>query len=182
MQDVVNIALSRKHGRRKISDVEYLVVHRTIGASVEDSIAEFRNVEQFAAGFYTGGLYPYHFFVQPGQVYQCLPLTVNAPAALSTLNRRGIHIALLGDFRKTAPISLHIMQLKQLLTTLTNCFNGKTQIIGHTEQSTASKDPNKICPGKLLDLNDVRSYVSLNQSNLCELSPEAGLKRAGFVV
>ena len=176
-----------KHKRRKIDDINYVVVHRTIGATIDESIAEFKKVEKFEAGWYTGGIYPYHFFLPLyGDPVQCLPLTCVAPAALRTLNQQGIHVALAGDFRKQAPGGGQLIKLKHLVTSLNNAFNGDLEIIGHTETPLAhlegSKDPSKVCPGAYLDLNDVRLYAMLHQSNLCELAPIDGLKRAGYIV
>lgn len=162
-------------------------MHRTIGETVEESIAEFKKTEKFDAGWYTGGVYPYHFFIGHAGVYQCLPIGRIGPAALRKLNETGIHVALSGDFRQRMPTPQQLAQLKELLVDLMNCFNGEVMIVGHTEDVElanlkGSKDPSKVCPGKYLDMYSLRLYVHHNLTNLCELSPEDGLKRHGFAV
>lgn len=188
MQSVISQMLLARHKLRKVDELKYIVIHRTLGETVEESLAEFRKTEKFDAGWYTGGLYPYHFFVDPVRVVtQCLPISRIGPAALRTLNETGIHVAAAGDFRKRPPTPAQEAALTALVASLSTCYNDALDIIGHTERADLaalknSKDPSKVCPGKFLDIVKLRMAVYGDPSNLCELAPSDGLRRAGIVV
>lgn len=165
MLSEISNALTGKHRVRSLLDINYLVIHRTIGNTAVESIAEFKKVGKFEAGSYTGGIYPYHFFLPYyGDPVQCLPLGRVGPAALQKLNNEGIHIALAGDLRVKPPSDGQVVKLHQLCASIQAAFNYRLKIIGHTEDEElanlkGSMDPTKVCPGKMLNLNALRRYV-----------------------
>jgi N-acetyl-anhydromuramyl-L-alanine amidase AmpD len=141
----------------------------------------FRNTTKFAAGYYTGGKFPYHLLItQAGTIEQCLPLSYNAPAAMSELNRTGIHIALVGDFRKEAPRNDQEVTLANLCHTLQLAYNWKLEIVGHTDKAGSSSDPNKECPGRKLDLDHLRE--TLDDERIAYFDPDSLLEEEGIVV
>ena len=183
MQSAIDIALSPKHKRRKLSDIGYIVVHRTVDKPVAEVVEEFKDTAKYSAGYYTGGVFPYHFFIPYyGELVQCLPLTTIGPAALAKLNKTGIHVALGGDLRKKPPHIGQVIRLNHIASTLTNAWNGGLHLVGHTDDQANSKDPNKTCPGKYLSVAHVRGYIDQHLTNVCELSQEAALLRAGITI
>lgn len=140
---------------RQRAAVHTIVVHRCgVGKGLAQAVAAYRDVKKHAAGWYTNGKWPYHFYVLPdGTIYDCLPLTFIAPAALKTLNRSGVHIALEGDFTKEKPTPAQAAALKGLVAFLRADLHRPTMPVrGHTDEAGASSDPNKQCPGHKLKL------------------------------
>lgn len=185
MTNVIGKALA-KHKRRSLEDIAKLVVHRTMDLPVELLIAEYRNTGKFQAGWYTGGLFPYHFYMPrlggASHCYQTLPLTAIGPAALRSLNKAGIHVALGGDFRKEAPPLEQGQALVILCAKLMDCFDGQLAILGHTELAGASKDPSKECPGKYLNLGILRASVNASLANTCSKALVPALNEQGIII
>lgn len=145
----------KEYPLRQRATINTIVVHRCgVAHGLGPSVAEFRKTEKHSAGWYTGGKWPYHFYVLPdGTVYNCLPLTYVAPAALASLNRSGVHIALEGDFRKLEPTPQQENSLLLLCQQLrADLIRPNMPIRGHTDTAGSSSDPNKECPGKCLKL------------------------------
>lgn len=168
-------ALDPKHGQRTLKQIQYLVVHRTLDGSINDLIRAFKDTTKFAAGWYTGGKFPYHFIIdRNAALHQMLPLTRIGPAAKATLNLAGIHVAVQGDFRKERPTEDQLYTLRDVCIDLLEAMPA-LQLGGHTEFAGASDDPNKQCPGKHLDMNSLRAFVGNRE-------PAAFLTSLAYVV
>lgn len=145
--------------RRSIGQIKHLVIHRN--ALSDDPIAMAQRFRD--PSLKTGGAFPYHFLVLDNEtVYQCLPLTKIGEAA-SGLNTSGIQVCGIGDFRKSPPSSKQYNAMVDLCALLSGAAN---VIVGHTELKGHSHDPNKVCPGKHLDLNKFRADVESRKTVL----------------
>lgn len=156
---------------RKVADLKRIVVHRLgpviSGRSMTDAVsvgAEFVRTEKYTAGSYTGAKQPYHFIFKPDTkiVYQALPLTANALHA-GKYNRKSIGVAILQDLRwhplhPEAEETLSWL-LAHLCKTVHIITGTMPTVKGHTELPGASSDPQKQCPGKLLDMHRTRQKV-----------------------
>ena len=144
----------KDYPRRQRAAINQIVVHRCgVAKGLGNAVAEYRKKEKYSAGWYTGQLWPYHHYILPdGTIYECLPLTFVAPAALRSLNQSGVHVALEGDFRKSPPTPKQEASLKALCAWLKADLKRPLTIRGHTDTPDASSDPNKECPGRLLKL------------------------------
>lgn len=117
----------------------------------------FSDTRKFRPGSYTGGQHPYHVLVRTdGVVEQCLPLTVIAPHARGH-NMHAIAIALAGDFRSRAPTPQQWHTLTQLAGV---CMAAGMTVSGHDELDGASADAKKECPGRYLDMADLRTEAA----------------------
>lgn len=158
---------------RKLSAIKSLVVHRITDRSghfrhPEDLITAFKDTRKYAAGSYTGGQVPYHFFInRHGVIHQLLPLNKVGPGARG-INLQSIHIAVSGDFRKTKPTFTQVKALKALVCKLTLAL-GPKEVRGHTERGFSGKlrvALGKECPGKNLDMDNIRLAVKVNTALL----------------
>ena len=154
LSGVLICARDKVYKKRQLAAVNTHVVHRCfVGKTLSESAEAFRDTKEFAAGFYTGGKWPYHYYIlKDGTVYNCLSLASIAPAAMKTLNNCGVHTALEGDFRKESPGPLQVAALLQLHRHLEAKLGKKLKLRGHTDEAGASSDPNKQCPGHKLIL------------------------------
>lgn len=143
-----------KYELRQRAEINTIVVHRCgVAHGLSASVAEFRKKDYPNAGYWTGSKWPYHYYILPdGRIYECLPVTYVAPAALKALNRSGVHVALEGDFRTSPPTKEQDMAMKAVVAWLRADLKKTLTIRGHTDEAGASKDPNKECPGRLLKL------------------------------
>jgi len=150
-----------KYPKRRLSKVSHLVIHRCdVGLSAHDAHLAYRDTRKYEAGWYTGGRFPYHYLIgKDGLVEQCLPTSFIGYAAKG-LNECGIHIALIGDFRKHAPTAEQVEALQELCRRLQLGFGRKLKVRGHTEEPGASVDPNKECPGRYLDVAELRQRLA----------------------
>jgi hypothetical protein len=64
-----------------------------------------------------------------------------------------------GDFRKHEPTVSQWGALCDVCEDLATFIGPNAKIMGHTEFPGASADPNKVCPGPLLDMNALRDLV-----------------------
>lgn len=133
--------------KRDLAVITHIVIHRIDVGRSPVALAEF-----FSDSKETGGRFPYHFFVdQKGEQFQCMPLTLVAPAA-KKLNNYSVQIAVDGDFRKKKPTLEQYANVIDLCAQLLDSLpRTDVVIIGHTDEAGASENPNKICPGKFLD-------------------------------
>jgi N-acetyl-anhydromuramyl-L-alanine amidase AmpD len=157
--------------------ITQLVIHRCGVGKDAAEIAEFYqdNPE------YTGGKMPYHLVVHPnGRIEQCVELGTVAPGALR-LNRSGIQIACIGDFREEPPAVKQSMALIEICTMLSEWVN-KVAIVGHTDEAGASIDPDKVCPGKHLPTKNLQSLVESRYTETTPLEAERALLNAGVVI
>jgi len=158
--DVCNIEPPR--GKRDPRIANIIVLHRIKGCG--------NNAEEIARWFYdhpdegkTGRRMPYHFVVLPdGTVEQAVKLRFEAPGALR-LNKNGIQLAVLGDFRKETPTSEQLNAVQELCSLIVRWNNAS--ITGHTDTPGASSNQNKLCPGKHLSASWVNVHVKEYLSN-----------------
>jgi hypothetical protein len=135
--------------------VDLVVIHKTSVRNYEvpwneDPVAdEACDARALAERFrrpnpYTSGRVPYHFLVlRDGAVEQMLALSMKGTHAIDH-NWRSWGVAYLGE-TPTGPQGVALVRLVGLLAMA--C--GETRVMGHTALPGASKDPNKVCPGKI---------------------------------
>tara|TARA_R100000234_G_scaffold37634_1_gene22268 strand:+ start:1762 stop:2322 length:561 start_codon:yes stop_codon:yes gene_type:complete len=157
VEDVIAQCDDGKPRRRDFESVTKLIVHRIGGELGKDAIEiakSFQDTRRFKAGAYTDGNMPYHFIItRHGRVQQALTLGDHAPHA-KRFNSTGLAVALIGDFRVYPPSFEQYEALKR--------FAGfwrlyGLEVHGHTELHGASSDPNKACPGHLLNMQKLRA-------------------------
>ena len=158
---------------RPLYDIDTIVVHRISVAHVHGfddtplGIASFfeTHPEGIAA---CGGSPPYHFLIDAkGIIHQALRLLEVANGAKG-YNRRGIQVALIGNFTKQPPTPEQLRAAEQLCAAL-SLFH--LDIIGHTEKPGTSADPTKDCPGRHLDLPKFRAMVKLRAAAISQQPP-----------
>ncbi len=163
LTNVVTQCDDGKPRERDIAAITTIAVHR-VGVSLgEDAITICqRFIADPDVARYTGGQVPYTFIIgndEIGTIWQCLPLS-----EVGTHARRwsapAIGVACIGDFRKHRPGDVQMKQLIRLCGYLAYAFPGIV-IKGHDELPGGSSDPNKQCPGKYLDMDELRHNVSL---------------------
>jgi len=148
-------------GRKKImrqQAIKHVVVHRTLPDGTAKDVhhrfvhGDLRDV--------TGGQNPYHFVIESG----------GACVQVMALNEEGAHarmwnpcslgVAIMRDMRKTPPDPRQYQTLLSLLQYLCLWIGGVTGVVfGHDELRGASKDPDKECPGRHLDMMRLRSQL-----------------------
>jgi hypothetical protein len=111
----------------------------------------------------TGGDMPYPIIIErEGHITQTMPLNRISPHARSH-NPTTIGVALVGDFRhQNVPLAQYESLISVCVNLLSHLQLGSSNIHGHDELSAASHDPDKICPGKYLDMNQLRAHVDTN--------------------
>lgn len=147
--------------------IQGVVVHR-IEVSQEDStyrddpfdVLRFFREHPIGVGA-TGGDMPYPVLITPdGRVTQTLPLLRISPHAVRH-NPTTIGVAALGDFRREPPSALQREALVWVCAALlAQCQHEAPILFGHDELSEATRDPNKECPGRHLDMNALRAEVA----------------------
>lgn len=161
-----------RNSRRRLSDVDKIVLHRLgpqVGTKlVHDGLSmvgEFMKTGKYQAGSYTGGKIPYHLIYHPETMtaYQVLPFTKTAIHA-GKHNKSSIGIAVLRDLRTDPLMDEQADAFYDLVTAMSDTLswvNGKDpQIVGHDQLNGGSKDPDKECPGRLLDIGVVNARVA----------------------
>jgi hypothetical protein len=181
-QVAIAIAL-KKYKTRKISDISCLVLHHFgLADTARQMIKQFDDGRKYQPGYYTGRKTPYHFFIRKtGIIEQCLPLTFIGPAS-KKLNKPGIQIALAGDFTKDPPTPNQAIAVANLCIMLEDAFRGRLEVLGHTEQSGTSSDPEKNCPGHHLNLQGLRREIALKCKQVLFIKPEWILKEEGVIL
>jgi hypothetical protein len=103
----------------------------------------------------TGGENPYHIVVDFDKIFQCMPLNECGVHA-RRWNSSSIAVAVRGDFSIDHPTPYQKEAVRSLCGILT-AFLGRFNIMGHTELAYASNDPMKVCPGKFLYMDNIRT-------------------------
>lgn len=145
-----------------------LIIHRCeVGQTAAEISKAFTTDPELKP--YTGSEMPYTFVIRrDGTIEQALPLSEYGPHA-RRWSIEGIGVACVGDFRKERPTPQQWDSLVELCVAFIPWL-GDGSIFGHTELRDASHDPNKVCPGKLLDLNALREYTSAKAKTIARQS------------
>lgn len=151
----------------RIDAIETVVVHRLSLARdvpqnprvVDDSRLDG---ECIADGFIghkqmgTGGEVPYHVLVrQDATVEQLLPLIQRGAHAIG-YNARSWAVAVAGNWDETA-MPTHICEA--MIDVVATLAVLPMNVHGHTELAGASKDPKKRCPGRFVNMDEIREAV-----------------------
>lgn len=117
-------------------------------------------------GSYTGGEIPYAALIKyDGGIDQMIPLSHYAPHA-RRWSSTGIPIAVAGDFReRDEPTPA---QYKSLTALSALCISWLQRpinecLMGHDELADSSGDASKECPGRRLDMDDLRAAVDAHE-------------------
>lgn len=169
------------YDNRRHDEIEGVMIHRVgidrltgvdFGPTAEDICQAFT---EGPAARYTGYKVPYSFIIQKdARIAQALPLGKVGPHA-RRLSRSFVSVAFMGDFRELTDdqgvLLAHeptegqfcagVFLLRALLGVLAKPVSA---IYGHTDPEMilggSTKDRNKKCPGKGLDLYKLKSAVS----------------------
>jgi len=102
----------------------------------------------------TGRRPPYHVLIrQDGIAEQCLPLSI-AGAHCVGRNHQSLAVAVVGDFRHILPSAAQWDALVWVVAQWMP-INGGLDTVGHSEIPNGSHDPNKICPGRHINVRQV---------------------------
>ena len=110
----------------------------------------------------TGGSNPYSIIIgKLGQRWQCLPLSDVGHHA-RRWSYLTIGVAVIGDPRHEPLTPEQHWALVDTCVILAGMPGSSSRVIrGHDERKGASRDPRKECPGRLLDLAELRREVEL---------------------
>jgi hypothetical protein len=135
-----------------------IVIHRCgLGETAAEIARGFREIPDAAKA--TGGEMPYTFIVgRGGCIEQALEISERGPHARNW-STRGVGVGVVGDFRLHAPPPLQWSALVWLCSVLAPWLGGHRAIYGHTDLDAATWDKDKICPGPLLCVDDLRASV-----------------------
>lgn len=151
---------------RPEGDITGVVVHR-IQVSQEDPSYgdDAREVLRFFREHpigvkATGGEMPYPILIDAaGGVTQTLPLCCVSPHAVSH-NPSTVGVALIGDFRREPPAPAQRLVLPWVCASLLLQLGATPEHLhGHDELTGASRDPDKECPGRHLNMDVLRGEV-----------------------
>lgn len=94
-------------------------------------------------------------------------------------SRTHLGVAVFGDFRRHEPTHAQRESLVWLLAGLSR-VKGSINFAGHDQMPGSSSDPDKICPGKYLDIGDLHHSVSwaLQDSGWRELEGEGLIRES----
>jgi N-acetyl-anhydromuramyl-L-alanine amidase AmpD len=142
--------------RRDLSKITTVLVHRIEDAENATDLAQFfRDHPE-----YTGGKMGYHILIQRDGVVEQAVEFARASQGAIVANPYSIQIACVGDLTK---YPLTTSQQCSLLDTCVDLCEwigyDKAQLKGHTEIPGATRDPKKDCPGKMLDMGELRKLV-----------------------
>lgn len=168
-KNVIDACGGRHSKVRDIDEIKYIVIHRFGWNDLRDYDAN--GISPNALGAYkfyqsngeayiaTGGRFPYTFMVgQGGLVWQTSDIGVVTPHAMRW-NVPGLGIACFGDFTLLPPTNEQMGALTELLAALVR-YLGDVKVVGHTELPGSTRDPNKDCPGRNLNMDKLRSSIS----------------------
>lgn len=162
-----------------IGRLGYAVNHRIDVGETAEAIAEFFATHPDGLEA-TGGQMPYPLVItRSGVIQQALELGDWSPHAMR-FSFSGLGIGWIGDFRKHPPTEA---QLSTGLWITTLLMGWGLRIVGHTELKGAARDPDKQCPGDLLDLAWLRREARRARTRGAPqaLEAERVLLKAGIV-
>lgn len=148
---------------RSLGGITHIVVHRlgtSLGTTAREVAAAFRDTSNhWSAGSYTGGQVPYSLFIgQNGDIEQLLELKDIGWHA-RRWSRPGIGIAVSGDFRTDEHPTPQQWESLVSVCAILGYWIRVYHLCGHDELPRASADPYKRCPGKNLNMDDLRDQV-----------------------
>jgi len=157
IENKVKECFDGKIKERLTDDVKRIIIHRIdIGETAEEVCKKFQEVEEVSK--YTGKQNPYTFFIRrDGTIEQACPL-IEITAHARRFNKQGIGVGVIGDFRKHKPTNQQIEALIYLCAILVT-WKRKLIVSGHDELFGATNDPNKECPGKYLNVHELRLEI-----------------------
>jgi len=151
---------------RPHSRISHIIVHRIgeeIGKTAVEVACAFRSQDN-DWNKVTGRQMPYSFFIRKdGLIEQALEV-MDVGWHARRWSKPGIGIAVSGNFNVEAPTAEQWESLAMLCSTLAYWL-GIYELCGHTELPFASKDPDKVCPGKYLNMDDLREEVATRLSD-----------------
>jgi hypothetical protein len=142
---------------RSVHDIKYAVVHRIdVADGTPRGIGGFFETYIWDGKLLTGGKMPYHLIVEvEGNITKCVPYLMIAPGAAG-LNKNGIQIGVVGDFRKHPPTDAQRISLLLLVKELKELYPGILPM-RHDDEPTGTTMKNKVCPGKHLNIEDLKN-------------------------
>jgi len=162
VRDFTAKASNGKHNKRSLGLIQNIIVHRLgpkAGITVNEVTESFLNTDKYAAGSYTNGQQPYHFWVDvAGRAYQLIPLDEVGWHALRW-SKNSVGIACSGDFRISPPTDAQLQTLTGICLALVLWIGDDWKIFGHTELPGATLDLGKECPGKFMDIPTLRKAM-----------------------
>jgi hypothetical protein len=162
---------------RQLGLISRVIVHRnSVGENVDEIYKFFKENPN-----YTGGKIPYHFFVyKDGTIVQTIPLSKIGFAALAA-NAGGIQVCGVGDFRTLAPSVKQYESILWIVTQLCKWI-GRPVAFGHDEIPEAMGDEKKVCPGHLINMNEVRKFVSEHLTKWPVQERDARIYKLGVIL
>lgn len=166
-ESLIDKADYKHYPRREIGEIRGVMLHRVgkdyqTGADFGDTAEEIcQAFTEGPAARYTGHKLPYSFIVEEGgRVAQCLPVTWVGPHALKK-SVDWLSVAFIGDFRDSEPSEAQNVSGTILVRGLLGMIGkGIAAIEGHTNVPGATGDPRKQCPGKGLNLHEVKRAIA----------------------
>jgi hypothetical protein len=142
---------------RSVQDIKYAVVHRIdVGDGTPRGIGSFFETYIWDGQLLTGGKMPYHLIIEvDGNVTRCVPYLMIAPGAAG-LNKNGIQVGVVGDFRKHPPTDKQRISLLLAYKHLNELYPG-IRPMRHDDEPTGTTMKNKVCPGKHLSIEDLKN-------------------------
>ncbi len=140
--------------KRSLDDISTIMAHRIgVGESALQVAEWFR---EHGPDWIGTRSMPYTFIItRLGLIEQALPLTVKSPHARKW-NRSAVGIGVVGDFRETEPSNAQTASFIVLCARLQDRLGRQLTVIGHTDVKDSTRDPSKVCPGRLFPLSSLR--------------------------
>jgi hypothetical protein len=135
-------------------------------------------IARFDRNYPSLGRMAYHLVIHPnGLVEQALPFDRISPHCRGY---NGSHIAIgcVGDFRTYPMAAPQWLRLREILIWCSLFRGGVVDFFGHTEKKGTSDDPNKECPGRLVNLEGLRESVRLEVAHVKACPPNPGFRLA----
>ncbi|MBT4334323.1 N-acetylmuramoyl-L-alanine amidase [archaeon] len=142
----------------KLENIEYLVVHHTGRKYDSPTFVKLRH--KLLRGWENNG---YHYmigngalFTEEGELYACRPEYYQG-AHTKGYNDKSLSVSLIGNYDKAAPTNEQLITLCGVLTNKAREYNISIEkIVGHNELNNHEKT----CPGKNIDMNQIRDIIS----------------------
>jgi hypothetical protein len=151
---IENLPIRQRHE----SDIKRIVVHRnSLGENAREIARRYKDEPEIAQ--YTGGKMAYPLVLLRSGVWeQVFDIDISSPHA-AQFNHSGLGLAVVGDFQTEHPTKAQWTSLIEMVALLRlRLFIDTDMIYGHDELPDTS--PDKICPGKNLDMDELRIEVS----------------------